>query len=278
MNPQRIDQQRLVKRLPARALDSHKGLFGKVVAIGGASGMTGAAILAARAALKSGAGSVYVVLLTGNPPAVDFIQPELMLHDATTQLPYATVRIVGCGMGCDAVARNFLQDSLQSQSALVLDADALNLIALHAELRELLAQRNAPTVLTPHPGEAARLLACSTEDIQSDRITSVQKLAKIFSCTVILKGAGSLCATREGLYINTTGNPGMSGPGMGDALAGMIAAFIAQGMNTDDAALLAICLHGAAGDELSKQGITIGMTASELTDQARQLLNQWRSI
>lgn len=278
MNPQRIDQQRLVKRLVARPLNSHKGLFGTVMVIGGNSGMTGAALLAARAALKSGAGSVHVVLLTGNPPAVDFIQPELMLHDATTQLPHATVRIVGCGMGCDSVARNLLQDSLQSQMALVLDADALNLIALHTELRELLAQRSAPTVLTPHPGEAARLLGCNTADIQANRITSVQKLAKIFSCTVILKGAGSLCATREGIHINTTGNPGMSGPGMGDVLSGIIGAFIAQGMNTDEASLLAVCLHGAAGDELANQGLAIGMTASELTDQARRLLNQWHSI
>jgi hydroxyethylthiazole kinase-like uncharacterized protein yjeF len=278
MNPQRIDEKRLVKRLPARPLDSHKGLFGKVVVIGGASGMAGAALLTARAALKSGAGSVHVVLLAGNPPAVDFVQPELMLHDAESPLPPATVRVIGCGMGCDAVARNLLQDSLQSQIALVLDADALNLIALHAELRELLAQRSAPSVLTPHPGEAARLLACSTADIQSNRMASVQELAKIFACTVLLKGAGSLCATQDGVFINTTGNPGMSGPGMGDVLSGIIAAFIAQGLNTDDATLLAVCLHGAAGDALAKQGIAIGMTASELTDQTRRLLNQWRSI
>jgi hydroxyethylthiazole kinase-like uncharacterized protein yjeF len=181
-------------------------------------------------------------------------------------------------MGCDALAQNLLKVVLQSQTALVLDADALNLIALHAELRELLAQRSAPTVLTPHPGEAARLLSCSTTEIQADRNGATQQLAQQFACTVVLKGAGSLCATRDGLYLNTTGNPGMSGPGMGDVLSGMIAAFIAQGIPPDDATLLAVHLHGAAGDVLAKQGIAIGMTASELTDQARQLLNQWRSI
>ncbi len=284
MNPPVITQEQVAKLLPRRPSDSHKGLFGTVTVIGGAEGMTGAALLAARAALKLGAGCVHAVLLTENAPTVDFVQAELMIHSARgcdESYPYnffnADVIAIGCGMGTGTHAVKLLAEMLQSATTLVLDADALNLLALHAELRELLIARKNPAVITPHPGEAARLLACSTKQIQENRIESVQKLAKLFGCSVVLKGAGSLIATRDGrLFINHTGNPGMSAPGMGDVLAGMIAAFIAQGLNTDDALLLAVHLHGAAGDELAKH-YSVGMTASELTDQARLLLNKWIS-
>jgi len=271
-----ITLQQVARLLPKRPHDSHKGLFGTVVVIGGAEGMIGAALLAARAALKLGAGCVHAGLLAANAPAVDVLQPELMLHSAAAalQLPDVSVLVVGCGMGSDPAAQSLLHAALQSPAALVLDADALNLISTHADLRDLAVARKGPTVLTPHPGEAARLLACSTAEIQKDRIAAIQKLAKMFACSVVLKGADSLCATRDGLFVNMTGNPGMSGPGMGDVLAGMIAALIAQGLTADDALLLAVHLHGAAGDELAKQN-AIGMTATELTDQARLLLNKW---
>jgi hydroxyethylthiazole kinase-like uncharacterized protein yjeF len=170
-----------------------------------------------------------------------------------------------------------LADTLSTQTTLVLDADALHLIAIHADLRDRLITRKAAAILTPHPGEAARLLACSTTEIQKNRIASAHDLAKMFNCSVVLKGAGSLCANHNGeIFINQTGNPGMSAPGMGDVLAGMIAAFIAQGLSADNALLLAVHLHGAAGDELAKH-TALGMTATELTDQARLLLNQWVS-
>ena len=276
MIPQTIEQSQVARLLPKRPLDSHKGMFGTVVVIGGASGMTGAALLAARSALKLGAGCVHAVLLADDAPSVDFVQPELMIHSAQAGLPHPTVLVVGCGMGRDAIAQKLLTESLQNSAALVLDADALNLIATHHELRDWLIARKNPTVLTPHPGEAARLLSCSTKQIQENRIASVQQLAGMFSCSVVLKGANSLCATGKGLFVNHTGNPGMSAPGMGDVLAGMIASFIAQGLNADDALLLAVHLHGAAGDELAKQR-AIGMTATEVTDQARSLLNQWGS-
>jgi hydroxyethylthiazole kinase-like uncharacterized protein yjeF len=197
-----------------------------------------------------------------------------MLHSLPSVLPDATVRVVGCGMSSDAPARKVLPEVLRSKVPLVLDADALNLIAAHPDLHELLVARKSATVLTPHPGEAARLLGCSTADIQANRIASVQKLAKLFACSVVLKGANSLCATGKGLFVNHTGNPGMSAPGMGDVLAGMIGAFVAQGLSMDDALLLAVHLHGAAGDELAKH-YAIGMTATEVTDAARQLLHQW---
>lgn len=283
MNPKVIEQSQIAKMLPKRPRDSHKGLFGTVAVIGGASGMTGAALLAGRAALKLGAGCVHVVLLADNAPSVDLLQPELMLHSARRcdeSPPYnffnADVIAMGCGMGRDSLAKQYLTDALHSTASLVLDADALNLIAAHPDLRDLAVARKAATVLTPHPGEAARLLGCSTAEIQVDRVAAIQKLAKMFACSIVLKGADSLCATRRGLFVNKTGNPGMSGPGMGDVLTGMIAALIAQGLSVDDALLLAVHLHGAAGDELAKQ-TAVGMTATELTDQARDLLNQWIS-
>lgn len=277
MNPQVIEQSQVAKLLPKRPNDSHKGLFGAVAVIGGAEGMAGAALLAARAALKLGAGCVHACLLADNAPVVDCLQPELMLHNAQAALPHATVLIVGCGMGSDATAQKLLMEALHHKAVLVVDADALNLVATNASLRQLLIARQTPTVLTPHPGEAARLLGCSTTKVQADRIGSIQQLAKIFACSVVLKGADSLCATRDGrLFINHTGNPGMSAPGMGDVLAGMIAALIAQGLNVDDALLLAVHLHGAAGDELAKQ-TAVGMTATEVTEKARWLLNKWHS-
>lgn len=285
MNPQVIEQSHVAKLLPERPKDSHKGQFGTVSVIGGASGMTGAALLAGRAALKLGAGCVHVVLLADNAPAVDLIQPELMLHKAGDFMdtPLAaslskdnSVIAIGCGMGSGELAGKLLAEALRSTATLVLDADALNLIAAHPDLRDLAVARKAATVLTPHPGEAARLLGCSTAEIQANRVAAIQKLANLFACSVVLKGADSLCATSRGLFVNQTGNPGMSAPGMGDVLAGMITALLAQGLNADDALLLAVHLHGAAGDELAKQ-TAIGMTATELTDQARQLLNQWRT-
>jgi len=282
----------LVQRPP----DSHKGMFGTVTVIGGASGMVGAALLAARAALKLGAGCVHVGLLAEDAPKVDFMQPELMLHGASyffsihpqpnppplegegafVKVPFnSTVVVLGCGMGYSTLAQQLLHDALVSQATLVLDADALNLLAKHDDLHSQLVTRKAASILTPHPGEAARLLSCSTAEVQADRRAAVTKLAGTFACTVVLKGADSLCVTHDGrLYTNPTGNPGMSAPGMGDVLTGMIAAFIAQGLNADDALLLAVYLHGAAGDELAKH-TAVGMTASELTEQARSLLNKW---
>ena len=337
-----LTPKRVMANFPKRPRDSHKGLFGTVAVIGGADGMVGAPLMAARAALKLGAGCVHVGLLAENAPAVDFIQPELMLHGASDLLHYhrplpnpllvknpspqssggttshstklannasqvagypasgrggererlfsipagegANVKgnfnpdvfAVGCGLGTSIAAQKLLYEALKRNAMLVLDADALNLLAKHADLQDDLRARKPPSVLTPHPGEAARLLACGTKEIQADRVAAVQRLAQQFACSVVLKGANSLCATSDGkIFVNKTGNPGMSSAGMGDVLTGMIAAFIAQGMTADDALLLAVHLHGAAGDALAEQGITIGMTASDLTEWARWLLNQW---
>jgi ADP-dependent NAD(P)H-hydrate dehydratase / NAD(P)H-hydrate epimerase len=290
-----ITQKQVAAFLKPRPRDSNKGMFGTVTVIGGANGMVGAALLAGRAALKMGAGCVHVGMLADNAPVVDLLQPELMLHgaaDALRGFPHpnpppvgeganaknnfnSRVLVVGCGLGKSPAAQKLLYDALLIDVPLVLDADALNLIAQRPDLRGMLHTRKAATVFTPHPGEAAHLLACSTEDIQKDRPAAVRELARRLNGSVVLKGAGSLCATRDGkLHINQTGNPGMSSAGMGDVLSGMIAAFIAQGLDTDEALLLAVHLHGAAGDELAKQQATLGMSATEVTEWARWLLNR----
>jgi hydroxyethylthiazole kinase-like uncharacterized protein yjeF len=185
------------------------------------------------------------------------------------------VLVIGCGLGQSPAAQKILYDALLLEVTLVLDADALNILAVRPDLRSMLHTRKANTVVTPHPGEAARLLGCTTEEAQKDRARTALSLVKRLSASVVLKGAGSLVASRAGkLYLNQTGNPGMSAAGMGDVLSGMIGAFIAQGLSTDEALLLAVHLHGAAGDELAKQAATLGMSATEVTEWARWLLNQ----
>jgi hydroxyethylthiazole kinase-like uncharacterized protein yjeF len=252
-------------------------MFGTVTIIGGSNGMVGAALLAGRAALKLGAGCVHVGLLADNAPAVDGQMPELMLNSANNVLKSSKpdVLVIGCGLGHSLAAQKLVYDALQLDRATVLDADALNIIAMRPDLRSLLHARKAATVFTPHPGEAAHLLACSVEEVQQDRAAAVVQLAKKLNGSVVLKGAGSLCATRDGkLHLNKTGNPGMSTAGMGDVLSGMIAAFIAQGLSADEALLLAVHLHGAAGDALASQQASIGMSATEVTEWARWLLNR----
>ncbi|MBI1888164.1 MAG: NAD(P)H-hydrate dehydratase [Nitrosomonadales bacterium] len=288
-----LARKQAMTSFPKRPRDSHKGMFGTVAVIGGAAGMVGAPLLAARAALKLGAGCVHVGLLADNAPGVDLLQPELMLHRAhdllrphPNPLPRAgeganvknnfNVLAIGCGLGTSKAAYRLLYETLKFKAPIVLDADALNLLAVHADLQDDLRARNHPSVLTPHPGEAAHLLDCKTGEVQADRAAAVRQLAQKFACSAVLKGADSLCATRDGrLFVNKTGNPGMSAAGTGDVLTGMIAAFIAQGMNADDALLLAVHLHGAAGDALAQQHAAIGMTATEVTEWARWLLNQW---
>lgn len=277
-SPEPISQVRAMANFPKRRRNSHKGLFGTVAVIGGSNGMIGAPLLAARAALKLGAGCVHVGLLAENAPSVDFLQAELMLHSASAalQLPDVDVYAVGCGLGHNMVAQKLLLAFLNTDATLVLDADALNILAKRADLVERLRTRKAATVVTPHPGEAARLLHCKTEEVQADRVTAAKRLAQKLGCDLVLKGADSLCLTRDGkLFVNKTGNPGMGSAGMGDVLTGMIAAFIAQSLSTEDALLLAVHLHGAAGDALAQQQATIGMTATEVTEWARWLLNQW---
>ncbi|SNR97177.1 yjeF C-terminal region, hydroxyethylthiazole kinase-related/yjeF N-terminal region [Methylobacillus rhizosphaerae] len=266
--------------LPARRrLNSHKGSHGSVGVIGGAEHMVGAVLLAGRAALRAGAGRVYCGLLAGSAPALDQGQAELMLRDAASVPQFATVMVAGPGMGQSDTAVSLLHSLLELSQLLILDADALNLLAAHPELQAILHQRKPGTLaITPHPGEAATLLHITTAEVQADRVASALRMAREFGAIVVLKGCGSVVALPDGRwFINHSGNPGMASAGMGDTLCGIIAALAAQEMSLEEAVLLAVYLHGAAADSLVAKGVgPVGMTASEVASEARALLNQWR--
>jgi hydroxyethylthiazole kinase-like uncharacterized protein yjeF len=259
----------------------HKGSFGTLGIIGGSDGMVGAAILAGRSALHLGAGKVWVGLAASHPPAVDWAQPELMLRDAESVLgDGADALIVGPGIGTGARARALVAKALALPSPLplVLDADALNLIAADAALARAVVARNAPTALTPHPAEAARLLGSTTQAVQSDRLAAALDMAAKFRAGVVLKGAGSVLAFSGGAWaINATGNAGLASGGTGDVLSGMLGAMLAQALPLDAALQIAVCLHGAAADALVLEGTgPLGLAASELAPVARRLLNAAR--
>ncbi len=227
---------------------SHKGSFGDVAVIGGAAGMTGAALLAARAALHDGAGRVFVSLLDDSGMAVDPMQPELMFRALST-LPLAELTVVcGCGGG-DAV-RTPLSRVISTAMAVVIDADAINAIAIDTQLQSLLTargERGRATVLTPHPLEAARLLGTSAAEVQQDRLAAAQALAQRFACVVVLKGSGTIIAAAGKVpTINPTGNANLATAGTGDVLAGMLGAALAAGLPAFDAATQSVYAHGLA--------------------------------
>jgi hydroxyethylthiazole kinase-like uncharacterized protein yjeF len=245
--------------------------------LGGTTGMSGAALLAGRAALKLGAGRVYVGMLDEVLP-VDPGAPELMLQHADDVLGQdLTALVVGPGLGQSERAETLVGAALASDLPCVLDADALNLISESADLRHACARRTAETIVTPHPAEAARLLAESTAAVQADRVKAARALGENLNAHVVLKGNGSILAARDGhWFINTTGNPGMAGAGMGDVLAGLLGSLLAQGYTGETALVLGTHLHGLAADELAKSGVgPVGMTASEVVESARRLWNQW---
>ena len=274
-----LEHATVAKLLAPRPRNSRKALFGSVGVIGGAAGMTGAALLAARAALKLGAGRVYLGLLDCNAWPLDPQQAELMLCKVEDlfDVPHLSCLVVGPGMGQSAFALQWLTRAIASELPLVLDADALNLLAQTPPLQTQLSQRQAPTLITPHAAEGARLLEIDTNAVRRQRVETAKTLAARLNCCVVLKGVGSICAEANGnWYINTSGNPGLASAGTGDVLAGMTGAFLAQGLSVRDALLLGVYLHGAAADALVQHGMgPIGLTASELTDAARRLLNQW---
>jgi hydroxyethylthiazole kinase-like uncharacterized protein yjeF len=261
--------------LQRRRQNSHKGSFGDVGILGGAPGMAGAVVLAARAAAMSGAGRVYAGFIA-EPPAFDPVHPEIMCRRAS-ELDLARAALVaGPGLGVSADARGLLAGALASSAPLVLDADALNMIAADDKLRQALAGRTGATLMTPHPLEAARLLACGAADIQADRLQAARRLAATFNAMVVLKGSGSVIARPDGMaVINPTGNPGLASAGTGDVLAGLCGALLAQHWTPWQAALGAVWLHGAAADLLVDQGVgPTGLVASELGSAIRTCLNR----
>jgi hydroxyethylthiazole kinase-like uncharacterized protein yjeF len=283
--------------LRPREPDSHKGSHGTVVIVGGVTGMEGALLLASRSALLIGCGKVFGLLLDypkklktdERYPAitVDNQYPELMFRSTVDLLsqPFVhqiTAAAIGPGLGTSEAAKNILADLLVANLPLVIDADGLNLLALHQNLQELLSARLSPTLLTPHPAEAARLLGCTISEIQGNRENACLSLVRKTGAYVVLKGRGSLLGSPEDclrgielLYQNPTGNPGMASAGMGDVLTGMVLAFLAQKNPPMQALCAAVYLHGLAADDLVSQGIgPIGLTATEVSHSARAALNR----
>lgn len=230
---------------------SHKGNYGDVAVIGGAPGMTGAALLAGSAALHAGAGRVYVGLLDQDSHCLAAHQPELMFRPVSNL--NLRVMTVVCGCGGGEAVREELARIVSTSARLVMDADALNHLASDSALQHLLTARNKrhmPSVLTPHPLEAARLLQCTVSEVQADRLRTANQLANHFACCVVLKGSGSVIAfPNETPLINPTGNPGLATAGSGDVLAGMIGAGLAAGLPPLQAAYEATYRHGLAADQ-----------------------------
>ena len=233
-------------RLPARAHNTHKGLFGHVGIVGGSHGMVGACLLAGRAALRQGAGSVTLGALDERV-VVDYGEPRLMFavpENLVARPP--DVLAVGPGLGQGVRAHALLEAALTAPCPLVLDADALNLLAGSPDLANRAARRSHPTLLTPHPGEAARLLGVSGTDIQANRIETALRLSAHYHAHIALKGAGTVIAHPDGRYaINTRGGPWLAQAGSGDHLTGMVTALLGQGMATGDALEAAVWLHGS---------------------------------
>jgi hydroxyethylthiazole kinase-like uncharacterized protein yjeF len=266
----------LAAPLFARPRNFHKGRAGSLGIVGGAAGMVGAALLAGRAAIRLGAGKVFLGLLTDHPPDVDYAQPELMLRkpeQLLADVPLTTVA-AGPGMGTDTAAQRLLAQALRLDLPLVLDADALNLVG-YTVLQSAVQARKRPTLLTPHPAECARLLGTATEAVQADRIGAALRLAARLKSHVALKGNGTVIAAPDGRWwINASGNPGMASAGMGDVLTGFVGALAAQGLAPDETLLAGVHLHGAAADALVARGVgPVGITAGELIDAARALAN-----
>ena len=268
--------------LSPRDAESHKGSCGSVAIIGGDESMVGAVLLAARAALFSGAGRVYAAMLSKNALAVDLNHPEIMMRTpaALAHLKQLDCVAIGPGLGGSIQAIEllifWLTEPLGQSLPMVLDADALNLVSEHAHLAELLKKRHAQTIITPHAGEAARLLGVSAEFVQANRTEAALTLAKKLNVICVLKGAGTICAYPDGAcFVNATGNPALASGGTGDVLTGLVASLVAQGVKPDAAAKLGVFVHGMAADNLVANGIgPRGLTASEVLQEVRNVINQ----
>ncbi len=244
-----------------RAHNTHKGSYGDVCVVGGTQGMTGAALLAARAAIRGGAGRVYVSMLDAATMQLDPLQPELMFRDLL-ELDFASMTVVaGCGGG-DAIAA-FLPQLLEQSTRLVLDADALNAIAKNTALQKALsARRGHTTVLTPHPLEAARLMNTTSAEVQANRLGIAQTLAERFGCIAVLKGSGTVIAGPGILpHINPTGNARLATAGTGDVLAGLIGARLTAGADAFLSTCNSVYRHGQVADGWSS---TATLTAQDL--------------
>lgn len=258
--------------LASRPRTSHKGQHGHVLLIGGDCGYMGAIRLAAEAALRAGAGLVSVATRADHSHLINSGRFEIMSHaveqaeDLAPLLEKATVIVIGPGLGLSEWAKSLWQKALLSGRPMVVDADALNLLSQNPH-------QNSNWVLTPHPGEAARLLATDTSTIQQNRFEAVSRLFQRYAGVCVLKGAGSLIASEHRLAVNSTGNPGMASGGMGDILAGITGALLGQGLSVVEAAETAVYTHGLAADRAVQEDGERGLLAGDLLPYVRALLN-----
>jgi NAD(P)H-hydrate epimerase len=268
----RIGEHALAELLPRRRRTTHKGQQGSVLVIGGGIGMAGAARMAGEAALRAGAGLVTVATWPDNVASITASRPELMCRgvengqDLEPMIERADVLAIGPGLGRDAWGQELLDKALLSHKPTVIDADALNLLSgAH--------RASSQWILTPHPGEAGRLLGISTAEVQRNRLQAAQELAKRFGSTVVLKGAGTLVVTNDCLpYICDQGNPGMASPGMGDVLTGVIAGIAAQTADFPGAARVGVLVHAMAGDMAARRGER-GLLATDLFGYLQTCVN-----
>ncbi|MDO5687000.1 MAG: NAD(P)H-hydrate dehydratase [Neisseria sp.] len=276
-----VDLPAARRRFPAlcvpRAPDTNKGSYGTLGIVGGTDGMSGAVVLAAMAALKSGCGKVRVGFHQSILPLPWLPEaPEVMLHTAPELIrqPAIDAWVIGCGLGTDAAAVALVQDLLQTEHhtdvPVLLDADALNIVAQH----HMRLPEKRTLILTPHPGEAARLLDGTIGDVQAQRETAAVTLAQRYDAWVVLKGHRSIIAAPNGeVQINDSGNPALATAGSGDVLSGMIGSLLAQGVPVAQAVGGGVWLHGAAADVLAEQGMAVGLCASELANAVRKIRN-----
>lgn len=267
-----VNNEFVSERIAPRARDSHKGLSGKVTVIGGDKGMAGAVRLAGEACLRAGAGLVNVVSRPEHQITVNANRPELMFWgcelvdmEVYLRLGWAHTLVIGPGLGKEAWGYNLLKAAGLSDKPCVLDADALNLLSVEHSHQD-------NWVLTPHSGEAARLLGCSIEDVETDRFDAVQKIQKKYGGVVVLKGPGTLITDGKQCVVAPVGNPGLASGGCGDVLSGIIGALLSQRYTLFDAAIMGVVIHGEAADRAAEQGER-GMLASDLMPHIRSVVN-----
>ena len=269
---QRFDNAQLAGWLAPRRPTSHKGDHGRLVVIGGDCGTAGAIRLSGEAALRAGAGLVRVLTRSENIAPLLTARPELMVHELTPQsleesLAWADVVIIGPGLGQTEWGKKALLKVENFRKPMLWDADALNLLAINPDKRH-------NRVITPHPGEAARLLGCSVAEIENDRLHSAQRLVKRYGGVAVLKGAGTVVAAEpDALGIVDVGNAGMASGGMGDVLSGIIGALLGQKLTPYDAACAGCVAHGAAADALAAHTGMRGMLATDLFSTLQRIVN-----
>ena len=283
---ERLSLATLLARLPARKKSAHKGSFGHALIMGGSVGFGGAALMAAEACARMGSGLTSLATAPENIVAATVRCPEIMAAPVRTGvevehlLDNASVIAVGPGLGQEPWSEQLLYSAITSNKPLVIDADGLNLLAKGVgEVALMAANADRTLVLTPHPGEACRLLGSSSQAVQTDRLTAATGLAEKYSAFVVLKGAGTIVVSPSGdIFVCHAGNPGMASGGMGDVLTGLITGLLAQGLVPDLAVNLAVMLHACAADQLAQAEGARGLLATDVIAVARALLNGVASV